>query len=173
MAQYRTEQPEKVKAWNDAYRKAHPDRVNAAERKRYAKNPERRKEQITKYRAANPEKHKGMIRKWAKENPERRAEIERKSRQRPEARAKHCARQNARDKRIKQATPAWANMKKIERFYIFAAILTDKLGVPWEVDHKVPLISDRVCGLHVENNLMLLPASENRSKGNRRWEGMW
>ena len=37
----------------------------------------------------------------------------------------------------------------------------------------VPIVSKNVCGLHVENNLQILPAKVNQSKGNRVWPGMW
>ena len=42
----------------------------------------------------------------------------------------------------------------------------------WEVDHIVPLQSPIVCGLHVEHNLQVIPASKNRSKHNRHWPDM-
>jgi len=45
-------------------------------------------------------------------------------------------------------------------------------GVPFDVDHVVPLVSDIVCGLHNEFNLRVIPASTNRSKGNRFWPNM-
>jgi hypothetical protein len=59
-----------------------------------------------------------------------------------------------------QATPAWADLKKIEEIY---------LNCPpgHHVDHYFPLISPIMCGLHVESNLRYLPAKENFSKGNR------
>lgn len=45
-------------------------------------------------------------------------------------------------------------------------------GLKHDIDHVVPLISDIVCGLHVEANLSVIPASVNRGKRNRYWPNM-
>jgi len=41
----------------------------------------------------------------------------------------------------------------------------------FHVDHIYPLKSNYMCGLHVENNLQIISASENTKKGNRAWPG--
>ena len=65
-----------------------------------------------------------------------------------------------------RATPAWADLKKIQAIYAEAARLTRETGVPHEVDHYYPLRSKVMCGLHVETNLQILKAEKNRKKSN-------
>lgn len=64
------------------------------------------------------------------------------------------------------ATPSWADKKLIQTVYDKAA----EYG--FQVDHIVPLRSDKVCGLHVWANLQLLEAGLNISKSNRHWPDM-
>jgi hypothetical protein len=76
---------------------------------------------------------------------------------------------NAKRKVIKTATPAWADLKAIKEIYAKAVTISLATGVMHHVDHVVPLISDRVCGLHTEANLEILSMEENCRKGNRWW----
>lgn len=75
----------------------------------------------------------------------------------------HAARQRAlRRKRL----PSWANHEIIVTFYRRAAQLTKETGVPHEVDHIAPLLGKNVSGLHVEDNLQVIPRDLNRAKSN-------
>lgn len=58
------------------------------------------------------------------------------------------------------ATPAWVSEEELKNFYI-------NCPPGYEVDHIIPLKGERVCGLHVLNNLQYLTAEENRVKGNK------
>lgn len=58
-----------------------------------------------------------------------------------------------------KATPKWADLQKIKEIY-------DNCPNGYHVDHIIPLQGKYVCGLHVENNLQYLLASNNISKNN-------
>lgn len=64
-------------------------------------------------------------------------------------------------------TPAWADMDAIRAVYEEAQRTTRSTGTPHHVDHEIPLQGRKVSGLHVANNLRVLPASDNCRKHNR------
>lgn len=65
------------------------------------------------------------------------------------------------------ATPKWSNLEAIRRIYKEAKELCKKTGEEYHVDHIIPLKSKIVCGLHVPENLRIISAFDNLSKGNR------
>jgi hypothetical protein len=126
-----------------AYRKANREKLIAQNKTWRKANSERKKATDKAWRKANSEKVRSARKKWEKANPEK-------------CRAKCAKRRAAR----LQATPAWANLKKIEEIYL-------NCPPSHHIDHIFPLNSPIMCGLHVESNLQYLPAKENISKGNR------
>lgn len=137
------------------WQKDNPDAVKAAQARYRQKHAARRRkenaERMRRARAAEPEKYR---------------EINRRHYAKPEAIARHRLNAAARDERIRLATPPWANKAKIAEIYELAAMLTKATGLSHEVDHVVPLRGRFISGLHIETNLQILLADENRKKSN-------
>ena len=71
---------------------------------------------------------------------------------------------------IKQATPAWVGKEElwlITEIYELAALRTKLFGFGWHVDHIIPLQGKLVSGLHVPENMRVIPAIENIKKKNK------
>ena len=78
-------------------------------------------------------------------------------------RTKQNAKTNLRRARMINATPKWItdkDKKEMQKIY-------KSCPKGYHVDHIVPLRGKNVCGLHVPNNLRVVPAYVNMSKGNR------
>lgn len=118
------------------------------------------------WRAINKERLAIYAREWKERNREHVRKYDRANK------AYVNSKTNRRRAQKLRATPAWANHFFMQEAYRLADMRSRMLGYRWEVDHIVPLRSETVCGLHVHNNLRVVPASENRSKGNRYWPDM-
>lgn len=71
-----------------------------------------------------------------------------------------------RDYVISRATPPWANLSKIRDIVKERERITAETGVVHHIDHIVPLRGKNVSGLHCKDNLQIITARENLSKGN-------
>ena len=100
-----------------------------------------------RYYRNNKEKIQKFSKLWREQNPDR-----------------VCASANHRHACKLRATPKWANLDKILEFYQDASKLTKSTGIEHQVDHIIPLRGKLVCGLHVENNLQVLTATDNMHK---------
>ena len=77
---------------------------------------------------------------------------------------------SVRKRRHREATPSWVTAEQklqMRKLYLQAQELTKLTGERYVVDHIVPLISDKVCGLHVPWNLRVITQEENLKKSNK------
>ena len=121
----------------------------------------RRKENMHWFRAADQKR---------RQNPERKEyhnANERKNRKQPHRRAARAAERMARIASQKQRTPKWADLKAIKAFYDTSQWVTEVTGLEHHVDHIIPLNGRLVSGLHVAENLRVLPGPENLAKGSK------
>lgn len=140
------------------YREKNRDAINEKQRQRVASNPEKYKaitrKSMKKAYAENPEKYKVRSNEWRKTNYQIRPELFHGWRVKHEAKVR---------------STSWANQWLIGEIYDLARKRSLATGMQWEVDHIVPVDSSLVCGLHVEQNLRIVPMGVNRSKGNMFW----
>ena len=72
-----------------------------------------------------------------------------------------------RKEHIKRATPIWfdeAHRFAIREAYKLASEREQTTGIPWDIDHVIPLRGKLVCGLHVMENIAVIPRKENNAK---------
>lgn len=125
------------------------------------------KKYASDYKKSNPEKLRIAAAMWRAKNPDAVKKIRRRNRiKHPDEWAKYRA-------SILQAIPVWADEKKITEIYAARSFAQEAFEIEIHVDHMVPLNSPLVCGLHCEDNLQLLTATENIRKQNRYWPDMW
>lgn len=134
-------------------------------RNRRAANPVPHRESVKQWIKANSKKHSEYCKKWADKNKEKRREIQKAFHKRHPH--KSAAKVTRRKRAQGNATPAWANRFFIEEIYHLAQLRTKATGVKHHVDHIIPLRGEFVCGLHVENNLRVIPEKESLSKGRK------
>lgn len=75
-----------------------------------------------------------------------------------------------RRRRFRDATPKWLtkeHKRTIRQLYIDAMTVSRVTGVPYVVDHIIPLLGSTVSGLHVPWNLRVITREENLAKSNQ------
>jgi hypothetical protein len=114
---------------------------------------------------------------WVKNNPEKfKAYLESDERRKStneslkrfyqRNKAKYIAKDANRRALKLQATTEWGQ-EKVEDFYQEAKRLEEmNPNVKYHVDHIIPLVNKKVCGLHNQFNLQVLTEIENKRKGN-------
>ena len=123
----------------------------AAKKLRVKTNPEKSRE----YKRAQYEKHKET-------------HLAQKRVYRQSNKGKINALVTKRKERVRLRTPVWANVDKIKSYYEVCAFFNDVNGyTKYHVDHVIPLQGNFVSGLHVENNLQIIPWLDNIRKKNK------
>ena len=138
---------------NMARMKRNRAKVNATKKKWEERNKDKVRAWAASWRERNPEQISTSFKSWAAKNN---AKLNANRSKRRAAKLKAC--------------PAWSDKAAIEIIYRAAEVIRTS-GFDVHVDHIFPLQGNSVCGLHVHNNLQIIPASENIRKHNRFPEG--
>lgn len=151
LAEYRKKHPEKIREYQAKYEANNREFVLESRKRRNAKQ----KDNIQKWNEVNKDHVLAYKRAWKKANP-------------------HIAREEQLRRRATrlQATPKWDKelTALVTKEAAHLAMIREKAtGFEWHVDHVVPLRGDTVCGLHVWNNLDVIPAQDNLKKNNK-WQ---
>lgn len=149
-----------MRRWRETHREE--DRRRSSEWQKL--HPAKAKARRDKWNANNPAKNAASKTAYAKRNIER--ERERKKAYKVARPGIVLAEVRKRQAAKLLRTPEWANMKEIENIYIESAKRRGQ-GEDVHVDHIFPLRGKLVSGLHVENNLRIIPAIANMRKANR------
>ena len=132
----------------------HLTKRRAAKTAYWARHKEEARARAAEWAAKNPNLARERAAKWHRENPDK-------------SRAKRAKRRAA----LMHRTPAWADLEAIVKIYAEARRLTEATGVAHHVDHIIPLSGATASGLHVLENLQVLPARENLRKGSKVVQG--
>ena len=159
----RTEKQQKEYERKKAWAKANAERVRAS-RLRYE---ERNAEKVAEYRNSPEFKKRAVERARAYELAHPKEKRERSKLWHKKYPAKSAFIARTRQIRKLKATPSWANLERIQALYSLAAMFTANTGKKWHVDHIIPIKNNLVCGLHVYENLRVIPAKDNLKKSNK------
>lgn len=134
------------------YREKNKDKLRDQRKRYYSENKERELANMRLWKENNKDHVLSYSRTYAIENPEKRNLLEMKRRA----------------KKVSSSIldgDEW-NDFVIEEICFLRKIRSEETRIIWHVDHIIPLQGRLVSGLHVWNNLQLLPASLNYSKSN-------
>ena len=138
----------------------------------YQKNRESEIEKAKAYHYATyAEKREHKIKKaveWVKNNPEKYKKNAKKCYE--NTKSKRMAYAGMRRALARNAVPSWFDSARnsIDAIYAMRDWMNlTMFGIRYEVDHIIPLKNEKVCGLHVPNNLQIITRFDNRSKQNK------
>ena len=133
----------------------------------YEKNKQKLIAKSVKWNKDNPDRRKEIKTQWAENNKEK---VNKSRKQWKDNNQEKIYTYNSiRRANLLKATPKWLDknaLKDIESFYICSQMFSMYTGQKYHVDHIIPLQGKLVSGLHVPNNLQVIPAKENLTKSN-------
>jgi hypothetical protein len=154
------------------YANKNADKLKEARLVYISKNSEKIKAKMSEYGARyyveNIDKIKVYQAAYWEKNRERRIEYRKmwKAENPDKVNAQTARRRAARAQR----TPNWLTpdqLKQIDEFYAEAKRIEEETGIKHHVDHIIPMRGKNVSGLHVPENLRVIPAKANMQKNNR------
>jgi len=160
-------------------RKNNPEKTKEQTKAQYVKqrqNPAfvaKKQELDRQYQKQNREKIALRVKKWLAAHPEKAKGYAAAHRKR-HSDAKNADTAKRRAAKILR-TPKWLNDDDfwvIREAYKLAALRTKMFGFVWHVDHIFPLQGELVSGLHVPQNLQIIPWLDNVRKSNTFVEGV-
>lgn len=132
------------------YRKINKESISIKQKEKRKNNLGKFRAKETAYNARNRDKRRAYLKEYRKNNPDK------------------VIASNSRSRAIKeQRMVAWADKDLILTFYTEAKRLEKETGLKYHVDHIIPFRGEMVSGLHVHNNLQVIPAKENLMKRNK------
>lgn len=147
------ERKKKKRESDRLYREKNKEYLRQKKKEYYEKNKEEISVRVAEKYQRNKVKIKAATKLWKQLNRDR-----------------HNAICMTRIARKLQASPKWEE-ELSELVFIEAQNLCQKrkdvTGFSWEMDHIIPLKGKEVCGLHVYNNIQVIPQKLNSSKRNR------
>lgn len=162
---------DKRQAEAKAYYQANRELILERNRKNYESNKDAKLQKQKAFRDANKDLISERQRGYRISNGESIRSSERRSKKCWREQNPHLVAELSARHRAHLSRSLWGDRLLIAEAYELAKLRTKMTGIRWEVDHIVPLNSGLVCGLHVEDNLRVIPMVVNRTKSNKFWPG--
>ena len=167
-ARYQAKRDEILEA-ERARRSANADEINAKRRAEYT--GEKRVRVLAQVRAYQSRNSEAVSVKRRAHYADNRDQMLKRSKQYRQRASRDIAARNLRRVAVKrQAVPEWASefdrLVELEA-HALTASRESSTGIAWHVDHMIPLQARSCRGLHVWNNLQVIPAAMNIAKGNK------